>query len=412
MDLCSAAFKQLQEWVVNVKGTANAKHDIDQQIAVLESQLESGLLPAKCRVPKDFTAMIERDSQFQMSLGEIGSSNQTCATVFNDLVKTLVKTEIQVLKDKRTKKLGNSDFLETIASIQSAFEEAGKAAHLPEYLFAAHFVLVMAQWGTPVLFKRRAIQQKQAVREVNRQIELGKTAKVSTSNVELVVPKQPKETDATARMAALEKTVITLLAWKEQVNKGKHRPKLFSSKKNVGKNQYRSHAPPSNAPSFRPSKPAEILKTSGSQAPQGLPRISQTGMSYPESSPSPPTLEIEETHTHSRNHRTRTAYKLRLKLKTTLARQQMPCTHDKDLAANEDVHILFSFKLHPLAVDGLSLVLGFVPSTEPQFSPSPSKLSEAILHLGSRILTHTDRTGASPPFYPPAKINAKMTSSK
>jgi hypothetical protein len=86
MDSCSAAFKQLQEWVGNIKGTANAKQAIDQKIAVLESQLESGLLPAKCRVPKEFTAMIERVSQYQMALGGIGSSNQTCATVFNDLV--------------------------------------------------------------------------------------------------------------------------------------------------------------------------------------------------------------------------------------------------------------------------------------------------------------------------------------
>jgi hypothetical protein len=195
------------------------------------------------------------------------------------------------------------------------------------------------------------------------------------------------------------------------VSKGKHQAKLFSSKKNVGKNKYKSQ--PSNAPPPRPSKPTGILKSSGPQAPKVHPGNRRLVCPHPEiSSPLPPTLEIEEIHTKSRNHRTRTAYKLRLKVKTNLAKQHMPYTHDKAQAAREDVHILVNSKLHPLAVAGLSLGLGYVPSTEPQFSPSPSKVSEAVLDLGRRILTHTDRSGTPPPFYPPAKITAKMTTSK
>jgi hypothetical protein len=61
-------------------------------------------------------------------------------------------------------------------------------------------------------------------------------------------------------------------------------------------------------------------------------------------------------------------------------------------------------------IAGFSLGLNYIPTSEPDFSPSPHTVETTVLDFARRLFSAWNKPkGKPPPFYPTAKTNTQIT---
>lgn len=391
---CTDAYEALKQWMKAAKKTRQEINRLEHQKHVLEQQVSNNILPAKARPPTEFTKLLERATAFQQK--SVTDASQLLSARWKSLVTDMIKTEV-ASKKEAADSYSSPSFVAAVDTIHASFAKEMQ----DKTLSAEHLVFTLAKWGIPMLLKRREQYNVEEISKAAKKASKARELAQNDTDVEMIdAPPVTGDKDDTANLTAI------VLSLKEQVES--------LSKKNSNK--------PSPKPSLKPhtgkqDKGRNSVKKGGVTKPQQPKGITKkpAGMREPHTDSKRQAGGKKVCNSLSqkkRNQRTRTHYKVRASTRLLLNSSNIPKV-SRENASLDDVHVLSNAVINPMALSGLSLGSGFIPTTESQFAPATKEINTAILDFGRRVIQSAYMTDSSrPPFYPPAQVNDKLPSGK